>query len=198
MTVEAHPGSPIWLVRHAPTAWTGRRWCGRADPPLSAEGQRLAADLARRLANELPRNTLVVTSPSRRARATASAVAAAAGLELTIDDELVEVDMGRIEGLTWEDLSSGHPAIASAILTSGSIDWPDGESAQAIGERAARVATRLESLAATAPLVVVSHGAFLHALARRLRVVMAMSPGDAEAIATEAALEPCGVLRLVA
>ena len=29
----------IILVRHASTAWTGRRYCGRSDPPLSAAGR---------------------------------------------------------------------------------------------------------------------------------------------------------------
>ena len=41
----------IILVRHAPTAWTGSRYCGRSDPPLDAAG----VAVAHRLAGDLPR-----------------------------------------------------------------------------------------------------------------------------------------------
>jgi broad specificity phosphatase PhoE len=36
----------IILVRHAPTAWTGSRYCGRSDPPLDAAGVAVAHRLA--------------------------------------------------------------------------------------------------------------------------------------------------------
>src|SRR6185369_1754664 len=66
---------PIWLVRHASTAWTGVRWCGRADPPLDAQGDAEAAALARGLGPELPASTTILASPAERALATARALA---------------------------------------------------------------------------------------------------------------------------
>ena len=36
----------VILVRHASTAWSGIRYCGRSDPPLDAAGESAAALLA--------------------------------------------------------------------------------------------------------------------------------------------------------
>src|SRR4051812_7747117 len=76
----------IVLVRHASTSWSGRRYCGRSGPPLSAVGEAEAADLAERLAPDLTPATRIVSSPSRRAVATGRAIAAAAG-GLTVDHD---------------------------------------------------------------------------------------------------------------
>ena len=159
---------PVWLIRHAPTSWTGRRWCGRADPPLSATGRLVAWSLAGRLAPELPEDALIWTSPARRARSTARAIAGAAGLRTTVDPELVEVDVGRVEGLTWGELSTREPAVARAIVRGDAFDWPGGETAVSVRERAGRVAERMRDAARVRPIVVVSHGALLHALAAQL------------------------------
>ena len=183
--IDADRRHPIWLVRHAPTSWTGQRWCGRADPPLSEEGQGLAAELAATLAAELPRTTIVLTSPASRARATAQAMAAASALTVAVDDELVEVDVGRIEGLDWGELSTREPATADAILAGGLVDWPGGETAREVDERARRAAHRVRVRAVDRPVVVVSHGAFLSALARAL--------GSTTVVR---GIDPCGVIRI--
>ena len=182
---DAEPRRSIWLIRHAPTAWTGRRWCGRADPPLSAAGRRAAADLARDLGAELPGDTVVFTSPARSARATAEAVASPASLELVVADELLEVDVGRVEGLDWGELSTREPATADAIVRGGPIDWPGGESVADVEARAERAADRLGTAARAQPVVVVSHGAFLAALCRALGWAAAGT-----------GMDPCAVVRL--
>jgi broad specificity phosphatase PhoE len=156
---------PIWLVRHASTAWTGRRWCGRADPPLTFVGRSEARELAVRLQTELPPDALIRTSPLRRALETAGAIASLAGLPLDVDPDLIEVDVGRIEGMTWDQLEAREPATATALLARGDVDWPGGEAAAAVRTRAGHVARTLEGLRAARPVVLVSHGAFLHALA---------------------------------
>jgi probable phosphoglycerate mutase len=154
----------IWLVRHAPTTWTGRRWCGRADPPLSHDGQAVARAVAERLAGELPPDAIVRSSPARRARSTARAIARAAHLDLSIADELVEVDVGRAEGLTWGELSAREPRVAAAIGRGDPVDWPGGETSIEVAGRARDAAERIRAAAAGRSVVVVSHGAFLHAL----------------------------------
>ena len=158
----------IWLVRHAPTAWTGHRWCGRSDPPLSGAGVAAATMLAADLALEVPAGAFVVASPLRRAHATADAIAAALGTRLVVDPDLVEVDFGRIDGLTWDELEAADPALAEAILTDGEPDWPDGETAASVARRARSAAARLADRAQAGPVVVVSHGRILRAIAREL------------------------------
>jgi broad specificity phosphatase PhoE len=151
-----------WLVRHAPTAWTGRRWCGRSDPPLSREGREVAAEAAKRLAPDLPGDVTILSSPLRRARETGIAIANAAGRPVSVLPDLAEVDFGRIEGLTWAELSTLEPALAERILAREPVDWPGGEAALAVSGRAVRMATEIRNIGG--PVVVVSHGRFLAAL----------------------------------
>lgn len=159
---------PVWLIRHAATTWTGRRWCGRADPALSAAGRAAAGALANQLASELASEragaiTLLV-SPARRARQTAAPIAAATGLAVEVDPDLLEVDVGDVEGLTWSELEAGHPDIAAQVASGALPDWPGGESRAALDSRARRAAARIGTAAAAGAVVVVSHGALLHVL----------------------------------
>jgi broad specificity phosphatase PhoE len=176
-------GGAVWLVRHAPTAWTGSRWCGRSDPALTDEGRRVAAETADGLAAELPVGVAILSSPLRRARATAEAIAARAGASVELVAELAEVDFGRIEGLTWGELSTRHPDLAAAILAGGPVDWPGGETAPAVADRAKRAAALVRACAATSAVMVVSHGRFLHVLeeslagGRHAGVVEPVAPG---------------------
>jgi ribonuclease H / adenosylcobalamin/alpha-ribazole phosphatase len=155
---RGHDTVEIVLVRHATTAWSGRRYCGRSDPPLTAAGRAEAVALARRLAPTLDPDTRLVSSPARRATATAAAIAAALGdIEIQLDPRWMETDFGDVEGLGFDELAARHPELAEAILDGTTeIDWPGGEAAAAL---TARVASALQELAdADRPVVVVTHG----------------------------------------
>ncbi len=174
-----------WLVRHAPTAWTGRRWCGRSDPPLSGEGRRIAAAAAAELAAELPDDVTILSSPLRRARETALAIADAARRPLSILLELAEVDFGRIDGLTWEEVATLEADLAGRIVAGEPLDWPGGETAVDVSDRAARMAATIRAL--DGPVVAVSHGRFLSALHAELAAAHDLPPVP---------LAPAGVIRV--
>lgn len=127
----------VILVRHGATAWTGRRYAGRRDPWLSTEGRAQAADLAADLAAALDRPLHIVSSPLRRARQTASAIARATGSPRpTLDARWREIDFGIAEGRTFVDLERIAPDIAARVAAGEvDIDWPGGESAQALVDR---------------------------------------------------------------
>src|SRR4029077_20434578 len=99
---------------------------------------------------------------------------------------LIEVDIGRAEGLTWEELSQREPALAERLVSTATNDWPGGETATQVAARAVIAADRLGSLRRAHPVVVVSHGMFLHALATALGADDDL--GDV--------LDPCGVREL--
>jgi ribonuclease H / adenosylcobalamin/alpha-ribazole phosphatase len=155
----------IVLVRHATTAWSGRRYCGRSDPPLTAAGRAESVALGRRLAPTLHPDTRLVSSPARRATATAAAIAAALGdIPIQLDPRWIETDFGDVEGLAFDEVAARHPALAEALLDgTTAIDWPGGETAAAL---TARVTSALHELADDGrPVVVVTHGGpILHAL----------------------------------
>jgi broad specificity phosphatase PhoE len=156
----------IVFIRHAQTSWSGRRYCGRSDPALDAVGRRAAAALADALAPTLAREVLVISSPARRARQTAAALAAAAGVDrVEIDERWCEVDFGRAEGRTFDELVTLEPELAVALARGDTdIDWPGGETGSAFGARIDAAWTSL--LARGRPALVVSHaGALRHAIA---------------------------------
>lgn len=154
----------LWLVRHAETDWTGRRWSGTNDPPLNDLGLDAAAELAARLAPRLEPPLELWCSPQSRARQTAAPLGSALGLEPRVAPTLHEIDFGRIEGLAWDGIEQEHPTIASQLLRGDvAIDWPDGETWAATSARARSTWADIES-AATETLVLVSHGGFFRAL----------------------------------
>jgi broad specificity phosphatase PhoE len=160
----------VVLVRHAPTTWSGKRYCGRADPPLSATGRLVAADLGVRLAPTLPADTRIVTSPSRRATATAKAIARRlTGATIDVDDDWQEVDVGLAEGRTFDEVTQRFPALAEALVNGGApVDWPGGETASDLDRRIAAAWSRIA--ASGRPTVVVSH-------AGSIRVAEALATG---------------------
>ena len=154
------------LVRHGATSWTGRRYCGRSDPPLDAAGLAAASLLAAALAPTLARDVLIVTSPARRSRETAAAIAVASAIvDVEVDVRWQEADLGIAEGRTFEELASLEPDVAAALARGVTdIDWPGGETAAELG---ARVEAAWSALVGRArPALVVSHaGPLRHALA---------------------------------
>ncbi len=156
----------IILVRHAATPWSGVRYCGISDPPLSPTGLADARRLAVSLSRDLPADVRVVSSPSRRAVATATAIVEAAHLPgVELDARWREADVGIAEGRTFDELSAIAPDVAAALARGDlEIDWPGGETHSSL---AARVADAWADLVAVGrPAVVVTHaGPFMHARA---------------------------------
>ena len=154
------------LVRHGSTSWSGLRYCGRSDPPLTATGLEEAESLALALAPTLPTIARIVSSPSRRAVATAEALArAAGGRTIERDPRWLETDFGDAEGLLFDELAVRFPELATQVLAgSTEIDWPNGEPA---AQLRARVRSAWDDLRAVGQdVLVVSHaGPLLHALA---------------------------------
>jgi broad specificity phosphatase PhoE len=161
----------IVLIRHAATTWSGTRYCGRADPALSAAGRRGAEALARELAPTLPADVRIVSSPSRRATQTAAAIASRLTPVPRIerDDRWLETDVGLAEGLTFDEVAERFPAFADALASGiASIDWPGGETAADLERRIAGAWAAV--LATNRPTVVVSH-------AGSVRVAIALATG---------------------
>ena len=182
----------IWLVRHAPTDWTGVRWCGRSDPSLSTAGRDAAERLAAEIATDLAdlggpaAATVVLTSPLRRAVQTAAAMARAGHALVQIEPDLTEIDVGIADGLTWDELVAAHPDLAEAVLAGANPDWPSGETRAQVAGRARSATERILQAAGAHAVVVVSHAGLLHEIAA------VVSRG---AIATWS-FEPASALRL--
>ncbi|MFI2029168.1 bifunctional RNase H/acid phosphatase [Streptomyces buecherae] len=114
------PPTTFVLLRHGETALTPqKRFSGStgSDPELSPVGLRQAEHAAAALA---ARGTIeaVVTSPLRRCRQTARAVADRLGLDVQVDAGLRETDFGAWEGLTFAEVRERYPADLTTWLDS--------------------------------------------------------------------------------
>ncbi|HEY6099875.1 MAG TPA: histidine phosphatase family protein [Anaeromyxobacter sp.] len=147
----------LWLIRHGETAWsrTGQH-TGRTDVPLTPEGERQAARLARRLGGRA--FALVLTSPLVRARATCRL--AGYGAVAEVEPDLVEWDYGAYEGRTTAEIRAGAPGWT--IWTGG---VRAGETADEVGARADRVIARCAG--AGGDVALFAHGHVLRILASR-------------------------------
>jgi broad specificity phosphatase PhoE/ribonuclease HI len=144
------------LLRHGQTEHTPeRRYSGRNDLPLSRTGRAEAAAAAER-AKALGVD-VVVASPLRRTRETAEIVAGALGLPVVLDEDLVELDFGDLEGLTFDEARAKHPLAARRFLDDVTVAAPGGESIVDVSNRVARARRRILSQHAGRTVLVVSH-----------------------------------------
>jgi probable phosphoglycerate mutase len=144
------------LLRHGQTEHTPeRRYSGRNDLPLSRTG-RAEAEAAAVRAKELGIED-VVASPLRRTQETAEIVAAALGLPVQYDKDLVELDFGKLEGLTFDEAAAAHPLAARRFSADVSVAAPGGESVADVSARVARARRRILSEHAGRTVLVVSH-----------------------------------------
>jgi broad specificity phosphatase PhoE len=125
------------LVRHGETDTNKARLAlGRADVELNEHGRWQAQRLALSLKDE-PIGA-VYSSPLKRALATAEPIAASHGLEVQVDGGLIEMDIGEMEALTFQQVSERHPRFLQAWL-SGQAPYeamPGGECLLDLQERA--------------------------------------------------------------
>ncbi|MBM3147109.1 MAG: histidine phosphatase family protein, partial [Actinobacteria bacterium] len=104
------------LVRHGQSVGAGPgRLHGHDDRPLSPRGRAQADALAVELAGVLSSGESVccVVSPLQRARQTAEHALAGSGLVAEPLQELVEVDVGDWEGLTFAEAAARSPEEAA-------------------------------------------------------------------------------------
>ncbi|MFI5767452.1 bifunctional RNase H/acid phosphatase [Streptomyces sp. NPDC051658] len=148
------------LLRHGETALTPEKrfsGSGGSDPELSATGRHQAERIAQALA---ARGTIeeIVSSPLRRCRETAAAVAARLGLEVRIEDGLRETDFGAWEGLTFAEVRERHGHDLDAWLASAkAAPTGGGESFAEVARRVGATRDRLTTRYAGRTVLLVTH-----------------------------------------
>lgn len=146
------------LARHGETAHNATGFVqGRADNPLNELGQRQAQALAAALADEPL--AAVVASPLRRARDTAAAIALQHGLDLIIEPDLMEMDVGEMEGLSGAAMRERFPDFMRSWSTAEGphVPMPGGESLAQVQQRGWAVVERLQATYASTTVVAVTH-----------------------------------------
>jgi len=115
------------------------------------------ADAAAQFLGQRGGITAVVSSPLERAQDTAGAAAKALGLDVVVDDDLIETDFGAWEGLTFGEAAQRDPELHRRWLHDTSVAPPGGESFDAVHHRVRRARNRIIAEYGDATVLVVSH-----------------------------------------
>lgn len=183
--VPAAPSPPGWtgavgaptrfmLLRHGQTELSvHRRYSGRGNPPLTELGRQQAAAAAAYVAAR-GGISAVISSPLQRAFDTATAAASALGLDVTVDDDLIETDFGSWEGLTFSEAADRDPELHRQWLADTSVAPPGGESFDAVARRVRRARDRIIASHGAGSVLVVSHVTPIKTI---LRLALDAGPG---------------------
>jgi len=107
----------------------------------------------------------IYTSNLRRASVTAEIIASRHQLGVTICAELHEINFGKIEGLTFKEISQLHPELAKAWPTRNlTFRFPAGESIGELNDRVTKFLDRLEKYAPEETVLIVAHSGPLRLL----------------------------------
>ena len=163
------PPTRLLVARHGQSEWNViGRWQGHADPPLSDEGMRQAADAGL----SLGMFDAIWASDLQRASLTANIVAAILGVgPVLIDARLRETDVGPWQGLNHAEVEAGWPGfLAERRRPLGFEPYDDA---------AERMLAAFRDIAAENPggeVLVVSHGGVIRAVRRLLGVASGHMP----------------------
>lgn len=151
----------FFLIRHAVTGDLDVRLSGRRPGvPLSAAGEAQAERLALRVAALAP--DIIVASPLDRTRATAEAIARACNQPVSLDDALLEIDMGEWTGVTFETIAA-DPRWKTWNEERATARCPGGET---MGQAQARIMALMHRLAderADQTIALVTHSDLIRA-----------------------------------
>ena len=150
----------LFLVRHGETEWSrSGQHTSITDLPLTENGKRLASALKGHLS---PQDfQLILSSPRRRARATAELAGFVGPYEPQIDDDLAEWFYGDYEGKTSPEIWKTVPG-----WTIWSGDVPNGETATEVATRLDRIVARVRG-SGVDQAICFGHGHALRALTMR-------------------------------
>ncbi len=148
----------LFLVRHGETESNRLGLAlGRDDVPLNERGLWQAERLGRALAREAL--VAVYSSPLRRTLDTARAIAERRGLAVEVEDRIVEMDIGELDGLTFAEVRERYPDLMEEWLRGpgASRPMPGGERLVDVQERAWSAVQDLAARHTEAAVAAVTH-----------------------------------------
>ena len=159
----------ILLVRHGETdGESSIRYHGSTDVDLSEEGREQVARAGRKV--RLQPIGLVVASPLRRSWKAAWIVGD--GAPVRLERDFREVDFGRWEGLTMEEIQIRDPILcADWVSGAEGFGYPEGESREGFRSRIARGLERLMANDVHSALLILHKGV--------IRVIVEQLTGEA-------------------
>ena len=156
--------SRLLLVRHGITEYNStRRVCGYSDIEMNTDGYRQVERLRDYLTGE--KIDAIYSSDLKRALVTAEVISSGYEGEIITCTELREMNYGQAEGLTFGEISSRYPELATLFVNFDlRLKFPDGENFYGFVERTNKFLDRLNSHTPSETVLIVSHSGPLKVL----------------------------------
>ncbi len=149
----------LFLLRHGKTGFSGR-YVGAQDVPLAPEGVSQIQDLHKVLQEKT--FDKVFSSPMLRCRQTCEILFP--NDSVSCNDNLKEINFGRWEGLTFDEISVRDPEIVEKWADNlPDFTFPEGESVDSFTKRVQTTATEIAEGQGDTVLIV-SHGGVIRSL----------------------------------
>ena len=174
----------LLLVRHGNTRLNStERFWGQTDVELGPDGIKQAEKLRDRLAPE--KIDTIYASPLCRTMATAEIIASGHEPEIIPCAELREINFGKAEGLTYQEIDQLYPELTKSWYTkTQTFRYPGGESIREVYNRVKKFTRRLDAHTSEDTILIVAHSGTLKMLicdllelglqySRRLRIDLA-------------------------
>jgi len=156
----------LLFIRHAETHMAGT-FCGQSDPSVNAAGHRQIQKLAESLSSEPI--AAVFTSDLQRSVTTARALAESFATPCITRPALREINFGKWEGLTWEEIEKLDSTFATQWLEAfPHLTPPDGESFEVFEARVMAETSYLLSQSERCLIAVVTHAGVMRVVLRTL------------------------------
>ena len=145
------------LIRHGESSWNReRRIQGISNIELNERGRKQAEKIAIALRGE--KVDAIYSSPLKRAVDTAKAIAQVHHLEVNIEPDLRELDVGELDGLREKEVNQRYGEFWKEWRKGdGSIHLPGGESLEELQRRAWRAIQHIDGKHSNEVVIVVSH-----------------------------------------
>jgi len=158
-------GVKLFLIRHGQTKWNSQgRYQGAQDTNLSETGIK-QAELAGKYLSKVDFASFY-SSPKKRALQTAKIITAGLNIKINIREDLKELNFGKWEGMTFEDINTIYRQDYQNWLSDPYKNAPtDGESFKVLVERAEREIDKIVNENPDSSNVgIVTHGGVIIAL----------------------------------
>ncbi len=159
----------VYVLRHCQSVGNIEgRFQGRFDSEISEAGRKQLELLSLRFRNE--EIDAIYSSPLKRARYTAEAVNCFHNLTVQICQDLIEIDVGRMEDLKISEIAGKFPETARNWDVSPDLcQFPGGESMAQVYQRVNRALDRIISSNRGKKVVIATHGGVIRNLYARVQ-----------------------------
>lgn len=154
----------LYVVRHGQTEFNlENRMQGRIDSPLTQKGRADAEALGRYLSNI--DFDLVLASPSKRAQITAELICKDRDINVQVEKDIREINMGSWEGRTKEEIMKAFPEVGDIFYNKPHLYKAlEGDSYYDVQDRAVSAVKRLAEQYKAGNILMVTHTVVIRAI----------------------------------